>query len=170
MIGKKRKRRAAGILIGLLMLFSAGGCSGADPSPAPDASLVWLGYSCSHMDFSECFSFSISEEEGEVLLDASCFSYSGEESGQRIEFSDVSVPAEEMERLRGLAETYDLAEILRQNKPKEDGIFICDETIYSLCAEWSDGTYLQADSAGELKDSLREFFFTLAIRINGQTA
>lgn len=126
--------------------------------------LMSVSCSCSHMARTECFNFTLGEEEGRILFDCWLPTQRGD-----IVFEGKEVEREDMETLRLLAREHDLlgraAETREDSKgPSIDSITL-DKTTCSLSARWSDGTTLSSRS--QAPDALEAFFRKLANRLNG---
>ncbi len=135
-------------------------------SKAPDreshhkvSEITMLSLSCSHMDYSYCYYFALTLGERGWLFDAECFINNHEEktvfSGRVVKSEDVEKLFDILERNRSIAyaETY--------KKPKKFFI-IMDETIYSFCLIFSDGSQCTAASAGTAIRELEDYFYLLA--------
>ena len=153
-------RRAFGPLCAAALLVMT--CRSALAAPPP--ALMELAYSRNHMMRTECFRFTLDEEDGQVLFDCWLPAQRGD-----IVFERREVERSDMEALRLLALEHDLLGLAERNgngsKDLSAGPFVRDQTTYSLSARWSDGTTLSSRSSAP--DAVEAFFRKLANRLNG---
>lgn len=145
-----------GILAALAGLF---GCSKA-PKPAQHelSEIRAVSISCGHMDRSYGYFFWIHPEQDKWLFDAECFTHGHEDETM---FENREVSGKDMDALFEILERCDsIAYAENYKKPKKLPIFeVMDETTYSFCLTFSDGTqYVTCDRQKELE----EFFYRLA--------
>lgn len=146
---------AVGILAALSGLF---GCS-KSPKPAQHAisEISAVSLSCGHMDHSYGYYFWIHRENEKWLFDTECFTH--EYESETI-FENREVSGEDMDALFEILERSDsITYAENYKKPKDSPFKIMDETTYSFCLTFSDGTqYTTYDRQKELE----QFFYCLA--------
>lgn len=144
-----------GILTVLTGLF---GCNKAlKPEHHELSELSSISISCCHMDRSYGYCFGIHRNEDKWLFDTECFTHDHEVEtvfeNREVSSEDIDALFEILERNNSItyAEKY--------KKPIKLPIEVLDETTYSFCLTFSDGSqYVTYDAQNELE----EFFYRLA--------
>ena len=142
----------AAILVGLF------GCNKA-PKPARHSisEISSVSISCGHMDRSYGYCFWLRREEDVWLFDAECFIHDHEDEAM---FEGREVKSEDVDVMLKIIEQNDSITYAENYKPPKKLPFeVMDETTYSFCLTFSDGSrYLTSDSQAELEN----FFYRLA--------
>lgn len=146
-----------GLIAALTGLF---GC-GKKPTQHTVLELSSVSLSCCHMDRSFGYYFYIRTEDNKWLFDAECFTH-GNEKETRIEnreadAGDIDALFEILDRCGSIAyaENY--------KKPMGSPFEALDETTYSFCLTFSDGSqYVTCDRQKELE----EYFYQIAQRMS----
>ena len=113
----------------------------------------------SHMEFSQCYSFYLREEEGKVLFDAQV---RFEDYPYSIVLEGCQVDSSEFVNLRSMSEEYGVADYVAAYKKKPSLFTASDETTNKITVYWSDGSYKTADTDSEHIDVFYDYFFDLA--------
>ena len=131
------------------------GCSKA-PEYTPE-DIRSVSVSCGHMDYSHSYSFYLRKTENGWLFDARCFV---DDHHKEVAFENRDVSNEDMKTLFEILERNDsIAYAENYKKPKKLPFEVMDETTYSFCLTFSDGSqYTTCDWQKELE----EFFYRLA--------
>ncbi|MGN1480267.1 MAG: hypothetical protein ACI4XH_10885, partial [Acutalibacteraceae bacterium] len=118
-----------------------------------------VSISCCHMDRRYGYSFFLREENGQWLFDADCFTDDHENEtvleNKAVGDDDISVLLDIIER----NETVKFAETYKKPKQLFEAL---DESTYSLCLTFDDGSRYNADSIGSAMRELESFFYRLA--------
>ena len=141
------------------MLSLTGCLHKTEPYELTSDRIVYVSYSCASVTDGESFSFTIYETEDGVKFTAWCPS-----GWDDIVISGASVTTEDMDRLRGIAEEYDISGFMWACEPRELTEFTYNETLYDFRVMWDNGEERETDTAWLASDAVREFFFDLAER------
>ena len=118
-----------------------------------------VAFSCSHMERTRCFSYTLSARDPEQpVFSAWCF----DEGENEISFENVPVSKDTWSNLLSQLEKSGVPEYLRDNPPKSPSKHAQDQTSYSITLNYSGGSVLSSDRTGEFGDELRQFFLELA--------
>lgn len=156
MCGKVYRKAVAvvGILAALTGLF---GCSRSLKPQHTISEISAVSISCGHMDRSYGYFFLIHRENEKWLFDTVCFTHDHE---NETIFENREVSGKDMDTLFEILERSDsIAYAENYKKPKKLPFEVMDETTYSFCLTFSDGSrYVTCDWQKELE----EFFYCLA--------
>ena len=120
-----------------------------------------ISFSCSHMERTRCFSYTLSARDPEQpVFSAWCF----DEEENEISFENISISKDTWSDLLSLLEKSGVPAYLRDNPPKSPGSHVQDQTVYSVTLNYSGGSVLSSDRTGEFGDTLEQFFLDLAKR------
>lgn len=161
------------------ILIIATGCSKLKDNKSPDGAespeetkyknydlneLRSLDFSCSHMSRTECFDFSIREQEGKISFSA----WFHTEEGEEINLEDIPVDTQYMDEIKGIVGDYSLnnvkiePESKKTKKTKDDSIIVHDATTYNFDLYWKDGTVSKMGYPGSAREEIETFLKNLA--------
>ena len=121
---------------------------------------MYVSYSCASVSPGESFSFTIQETDGGVKFSAWCCT-----GWDDIVITGEDVTADDMDRLRAIADEYDISGFMSAYKAPEKVEYSGDETICDFRVMWENGEEYASDTAWLAADAVRDFFFDLAERI-----
>ena len=158
MMSSKFFRKAVAVMGLLAVLSGLFGCQKA-PKPAQHtiSEISAVSIACAHMDYSYGYYFQIHREQEKWLFDTRCFTH---EYDRETVFENRDVSDEDMETLIEILEKNDsITYAENYQKPKNSPFEVLDETTYSFCLTFLDGSqYTTRDWQKELE----EFFYRLA--------
>ncbi len=142
----------------LSLLFGLCGCESTQTSAKHEVSEVTsVSISCGCMDRSYSYSFCVRAETDIWYFDASCF-INGFES--ETELKNRVIDGEDIEQLLDmLKQNNSIGYAENYRKPGKFSHSVADETSYSFCLVFSDGTKLVTD---DRQDGLEDLFYRLA--------
>ncbi len=144
-----------GVLLSVILFV---GC-GAAPVSKTSSALTGISLSQSHMNFNECYSFYLREEDGKVLFDAEVRLY---EEPYTVILESLEVDEEYFTQLLSLDKEHSITDYVRTYKKKKSPVTILDETIVTTTVYLDDGTVKSAKS-GSFSEELYEFFLQIAL-------
>lgn len=159
-VWKRRKvlRRVVTCMGVIAILAGLLGCS-KEPKPAQHTieDISSISISCCHMDRSFGYYFCIRREDNKWLFDAECFIH---DHNDETVLENCVVATEEMDTLFEILErSNSIAYAENYKKPIESPFEVLDETTYSFCLTFSDGSqYVTCDWQKELED----YFYQIA--------
>ena len=151
--------KKAVVIVGVLTILT--GLFGCSKTPKPAQHIISeisaVSIACAHMDYSYGYYFQIHREQEKWLFDARCFV---DDHHKEVAFENRDVSNEDMKTLFEILERNDsIAYAENYKKPKKLPFEVMDETTYSFCLTFSDGSqYTTCDWQKELE----EFFYRLA--------
>lgn len=145
-----------------VLLPGVSGCR-KEPEKTPQhelSEIITLSMICSHMDYSYSYAFMLTREGDEWLLDAECCTQDDQE---KTVISGRAISSEDVEVMYDLLENHDMiAYVESYEEPEESPFEILDETTYSFCLSFSDGSSYVTNSFGDAREELEDFFYRLA--------
>lgn len=123
-----------------------------------DKQLTGVSLTCSHMDYGQCYSFYLRQEEGVALFDADVLSLEDE---KRIVLESKEVSADSLEKLFETVKEQGIEAYVQGYKEKPDLFFADDKTSKKITLYYSDGSDKSAPPE-EDNEVLYEFFLALA--------
>ena len=136
--------------------FGLVGCNSNTEEPE----LVGMSLSQNHMNYSECYSFYLRQEDDKVLFDAQLNLY---EEPYSIVLEGVEVDKANFEKLVKLENKYEIVKYVLNYRKKKSPIQVMDETVNTTSVYFQDNTDKSADTSGDYKQDLYEFFRDLAL-------
>lgn len=152
-----------------LALLGFGGCKekppqpSRPPQPAPEGNVISLSLSGGHMTRDSFYSYYLREKDSQVLFDANCWV-----DGREITLESATATQENMEELRALCETYNLARRQQTYRKPDPNArpFLRDAPMRRLSVRWENDAQLSAGIDFGNLDDLLVFFEELAIEIS----
>ena len=144
-----------GILTVLTGLF---GCNKAlKPEHHELSELSSISISCCHMDRSYGYCFGIHRNEEKWLFDTECFTH---DHGVETVFENREVSSEDIDELSKILERNgSISYAENYKKPKKLPFEVMDETVYTFCLAFSDGSKYNTNDP---QKELEQFFYRLA--------
>lgn len=155
------------VVAGFLMAGAiVAGCS---IKPADNKTYEFSGVSLSqsHMNFNECYSFYLREENGKVLFDAEVHFY---DEPYEIILESCEVDASYMSKLEEIDKTYRISSYVDKYKKKTSPFQVMDETKNTTTVYFKDGTDKSADTSSDYKQELYNFFEDIALKYQNLSA
>lgn len=136
--------------------FGLVGCNSNTEEPE----LVGMSLSQNHMNYSECYSFYLRQEDDKVLFDAQLNLY---EEPYSIVLEGVEVDKANFEKLVKLENKYEIVKYVLNYRKKKLPIQVMDETVNTTSVYFQDNTDKSADTSGNYEQDLYEFFRDLTL-------
>lgn len=121
--------------------------------------LVSVSISCCHMDRRFGYSFFLRKENGVWLFDADCFT---DDFETQTVFEDKTVGDDKITELFDIIEKNETVKFAETYKEPKKLFEALDESTYSLCLTFDDGSKYNTDSIGSAMQELERYFYTLA--------
>lgn len=163
-------KRMVYIIIAVTTLIVIGsvavGCSTGSANQNK-ADIEGVSLSQSHMNFNECYSFYLREENGKVLFDAEVRFY---DEPYEIVLESCEVDASYMSKLEEIDKTYGISSYVDKYKKKSLPFQVMDETKNTTTVYFKDGTDKSADTGSDYKQELYSFFEDIARKYHNLSA
>ena len=163
-------KRMVYIIIAVTTLIVIGsvavGCSTGSANQNK-ADIEGVSLSQSHMNFNECYSFYLREENGKVLFDAEV---RFEEEPYEIILESCEVDASYMSKLEEIDNTYKISSYVDKYKKKTPPFQVLDETKNTTAVYFKDGTDKSADTSSTYEQELYNFFEDIALKYKNLSA
>ena len=130
------------------------GCKAKKTYTAADVSII--SFSCSSMNFSDSYVFSLEKADDEWLFDAG---YSYDYENPRVEFENKKVSAQDAAAILDVVDEQSLILQAQKYKPPRIKAFVLDGGGYYLYFRMNDGTEIRAEI---YNDDLKKALHTLA--------
>lgn len=136
--------------------FGLVGCNSNTEEPE----LVGMSLSQNHMNYSECYSFYLRQEDDKVLFDAQLNLY---EEPYSIVLEGVEVDKANFKKLVKIENKYEIVKYVLKYRKKKLPIQVMDETVNTTSVYFQDNTDKSADTSDDYKQDLYEFFRALTL-------
>lgn len=119
---------------------------------------VGISLSQNHMNFTDCYSFYLREEDGKAVFDAQLRSY---DEPYEIVLESCEVDNSYIKELYEIEQKYSIVDYVESYKKKKLPFQVMDGTVNQTSVYYNDVDVKTADTSSEYKDELYSFFVEL---------